>query len=107
MSGAVWGAINRLYVQKGIIKNRPLYVESENTFGIWFNGEDMWILGKMSYLRQGKLNYGMLKNTENAQCPRTSSKWEEHYDWSWNVNNDIAFNCEGNFYYGMRVNPTI
>ena len=89
--------LNQLYFTNGtLVSNRPLYVGSDQYYGIWFDGKDDWIVGKLSTINEGRLTRGYMANDEAVDCPSNSQHWKEYFDGAWSsYENDINLKCAG------------
>ena len=110
MIGAQQSSLNQIYLHNDmVISNRPLYVSSDGIYGIWFNGQAAWKVGKISKLVDGKLRSGFLRNNEFTDCPSSSKRWDEWTSRKWTPNNYINIKCDGklHFYIISRSNNNI
>ena len=97
-SGFSKDALNQIYLFTGhVIKGRHLYVEQNQEYGIWFDGEyggaASWIIGPMSNIAGGQLTYGWAFNNENTSCPSSSKVWEEWWNSQWQYSETATVEC--------------
>ena len=98
LSGTHKSYLNQFYYKSDtLISNRPLYISSDKTKGIWYDGDESdepdWVVGSISDLNQGKLTYGFMLNDESVDCPTDSNDWKESHDGSWLNNYEISMKC--------------
>ena len=83
-----------------MVKNKPLYIGSDNIHGIWFNGASGshadWVIGPLSNLVEEKYTWGYGMSNHNGECPTGSNKWTEHSSKNgWEENPNLKIACQG------------
>ena len=97
-SGFSKSALNGIYMFTGnLINGRYLYVEQNQVYGIWFNGETgdgaYWVLGWMSALAEGKVTNGWAMINEDTSCPSFSKVWKEWWNSQFYYTQSATLQC--------------
>ena len=94
--------INRIYRFHGsAINGRHLYVEQNNVFGIWFNGEygeaADWVIGWMTSIADQELSYGWAMSNQDTSCPSVTKEWDEWWNSQWLKSETAIVKCSSGY----------
>ena len=73
-----------------------MYLSTDKTYGIWFNGRSEtageWMIGLTTDLNKSKFTYGFVQSNQNTQCPSFESM-NEWWDSKWSVKDQATVKC--------------
>ena len=76
-----------------LINDRPLYVGEGETYGLWFNGQNSWLIGLLTNLNDGKVTYGFAFSNKDTDCPTFTSISLVYHNGKWENNVNGRLEC--------------